>query len=128
MSTDAAATLTRVAHDWDRAMITNDADAIGRYMAEDWIIIGTDGRSMDKPTFLDLLRSGVLTHDEMSSGDLMVRIYGGTAVVITRSVSGGLYGGHRFREVERTSNVFVQQDGEWRCVLTHLSRLADSLA
>lgn len=122
---DAASVVARVAHDWDGAMVTNDPDAIGRYMADDWIIVGSDGRSMDKPTFLGLLRSGKLTHDEMSSEDLMVRVYGDTAVVITKGVSGGLYSGHRFREIERTSNVFVRQQGEWRCVLTHLSRLAD---
>lgn len=123
-----AEAVVRAAHEWDRAMITNDADAIGRYMADDWIIIGSDGRSMDKPTFLGLLRSGVLSHDEMSSDDLITRVYGDTAVVITRSISGGSYSGHRFREFERTSNVFVRQDGEWRCVLTHLSRLADPLS
>jgi ketosteroid isomerase-like protein len=123
--TDAASDVARVAHDWDRAMVTNDPEAIGRYMADDWIIVGSDGRSMDKPTFLDLLRSGKLTHDEMSSEDLLIRVYGDTAVVVTRSVSGGLYSGHRFRETERTSNVFVRQQQQWRCVLTHLSRLAD---
>jgi ketosteroid isomerase-like protein len=31
--------LVEVAHAWDRAMITNDAEAIGRFMAEDWVII-----------------------------------------------------------------------------------------
>jgi ketosteroid isomerase-like protein len=123
--TDTASDIARTAHEWDRAMVTNDPEAIGRYMADDWIIIGSDGRTMDKSTFLDLLRAGTLTHDEMSSEDLLIRVYGDTAVVITRSVSGGLYTGHRFREIERTSNVFVQQQQQWRCVLTHLSRLAD---
>ncbi|MCU0647840.1 MAG: nuclear transport factor 2 family protein [Gemmatimonadaceae bacterium] len=28
---------------WDRAMVANDAEAIGRYMAEDWAIVGPDG-------------------------------------------------------------------------------------
>jgi ketosteroid isomerase-like protein len=114
----------RVANEWDRAMVDNDAEAIGRYMAEDWAIIGTDGSVGDKPTFLQLVKSGTLSHDEMTSEDLRVRVYGDTAVVTARGVSGGKYQGHAFREVERSSCVFVRQQGQWRCVLTHLSRLA----
>ena len=111
---------------WDRAMITNDADAIGRFMAEDWVIIGADGGRSDKARFLDLIRSGVLTHDVMTSEDLDVRIYGQTAVVTSRGVSGGTYQGSPFREVERVSCVFVKDGMEWKCVLTHLSRLSNA--
>ncbi len=39
--------LLGVANDWDRAMATNDAEAIGRYMADDWVIMGPDGRLGD---------------------------------------------------------------------------------
>jgi ketosteroid isomerase-like protein len=116
--------LIRVAHDWDAAIVTNDADAIGRYMADDWTIVGTDGRMSDKARFLGLVRSRALTHDVMESEDFHIRVYGDTAVVIARGVSGGKYQGEPFHEVERSSCVFVRQGGQWRCVLTHLSRLA----
>ena len=115
--------LVRVASDWDRAMVGNDPEEIGRYMADDWTIIGADGSVGDKPTFLQLVESGALSHDVMESEDLTVRVYGDTAVVIARGVSGGQYLGQRFREVERSSCVFVRQEGHWKCVLTHLSRL-----
>jgi ketosteroid isomerase-like protein len=105
-------------------MVGNDADEIGHFMADDWIIIGPDGKVGAKATFLGLVRSGALTHDEMTSEDLEVRVYGETAVVTARGVSGGKYQGQPFREFERSSCVFVSQEGQWRCVLTHLSRLA----
>jgi ketosteroid isomerase-like protein len=105
-------------------MVENDPDAIGRYMADDWTIIGSDGSVGDKPTFLRLVKSGSLSHDVMTSDDLNIRIYGDTAVVTARGVSGGKYQGQPFREVERSTCVFVRQEGQWRCVLTHLSRLA----
>ncbi len=116
--------LIGVAHDWDRAMIANDAEEIGRYMAEDWTIIGSDGSVGDKKSFLDLVRSGALTHDVMTSEDMNIRVYGDTAVVVARGVSGGRYAGQPFREEERVTSVFVRQEGRWRCVLTHLSRIA----
>jgi ketosteroid isomerase-like protein len=118
------AELIRLTREWDRAMVENDPEAIGRYMADDWTIIGSDGSVGDKPTFLALVRSGALTHDVMESDDLSIRIYGDTAVVTARGVSGGKYRGQPFREVERSTCVFVRQDEQWRCVLTHLSRLA----
>ena len=117
--------LIGVANDWDRAMVTNDAEAIGQYMADDWIIIGPDGRIGDRATFLELVKSGKLTHDVMESEDFRARVYGDTAVITARGVSGGKYQGRAFREVERSSCVFVRQGGRWRCVLTHLSRLAE---
>ncbi len=115
-----------VAREWDRAMVQNDAQAIGRYMADDWTIVGPDGSMSDKTTFLDLVRSGALSHDVMESEDFRIRIYGDAAVLLARGVSGGTFRGQAFREVERSSNVFVRQDGQWRCVLTHLSRLVAS--
>jgi ketosteroid isomerase-like protein len=117
--------LIAFANEWDRAMVENDAEAIGRYMADDWTIIGADGSVGDKATFLGLVKSGALSHDVMESEDLNVRVYGDTAVVTSRGVSGGKYQGQAFREVERVSCVVVRQAGQWRCVLTHLSRLAE---
>lgn len=118
--------LIAVARDWDKAMVGNDAEVIGRYMADDWVIIGSDGRVGDKATFLDSVQSGALTHDEMTSEDFRIRVYGDAAVVSARGVSAGKYRGQPFREVERSSSVFVRQAGQWRCVLTHLSRLAQT--
>jgi ketosteroid isomerase-like protein len=120
--------LIRVSHDWDRSMVANDPDAIGRYMADEWVIIGSDGSVGDKNGFLALVRSGDLSHDVMETYDLNVRIYGETAVLSARGVSGGQYRGQRFHEIERVSCVFVRQSGQWRCVLTHLSRLAQDMA
>ena len=123
MSSKTEQELIAVCHDWDRAIVENDAEAIGRYMADDWIIIGPDGKVIDKATFLRLVSSGALTHDVMESEDFHVRVFGDTAVVIARNVSGGKYQGQPFRELERSSCVFVRQSGQWKCVLTHVSKL-----
>jgi len=125
--------LISVTHDWDRAMVANDAEVIGAYLADDWTIIGPDGGVGDKATFLELVRSGKLTHNVMESHDLNVRVYGDAAVVIARGISGGAYQGESFYLVERVSCVFVRQNSEpraaenrWRCVSTHLSQIPQS--
>jgi len=116
--------LIGVVNEWDRAMVENDVEEIGQFMADDWTIIGADGSVGDKATFLELVKSGTLSHDLMESEDFQVRVYGDTAIVTALGVSGGKYQGQAFREVERSSCVFVRHEGRWRCVLTHLSRLA----
>lgn len=46
------ADLRSVVAAWDDAMIHDDADTIGAFMHDDWVIIGEDGGVSDKPTFL----------------------------------------------------------------------------
>jgi ketosteroid isomerase-like protein len=111
--------------DWSAAMVANDADAIARFMADDWIIIGPDGSINTRAAFLDLVRSGDLTHDVMESFDETVRVYGETAVVIARGISGGLFRGQPFRVVERVTDIWLRREGVWRCIHTHLSRIAE---
>ena len=115
--------LLTVVRDWDAAMVRNDVDAIGRFMSDDWIIVGPDAGITDKPTFLRLVRDGILSHDVMQSEDLRVRVYGDAALITGLGVSAGSFDGQPFREVERQSNMFVREGTTWRCVLTHLSRV-----
>jgi ketosteroid isomerase-like protein len=117
--------LIRVTEAWDRAMVSNDPDAIGLFMAADWMIIGPDGSLGDRASFLESVRSGDLTHDVMETHEPSIRVYGDVAVVISRGVSGGRYRAEPFHLVERVSCVFVREQGRWRCVLTHLSPIAE---
>ena len=116
--------LIRAEEDWGRAMVQNDAEAIGCYMADDWTLIGPDGSLCNKATFLHLVRSGALTHDVMDFDDVKVRVYGDAAVLTFRGVSGGSWQGKEFRTRERVSDVWIRRSGQWRCVSTHLSRIA----
>lgn len=110
---------------WDEAMVRNDADAIGAFMAEDWVIVGSDGSVDGKERFLALVASGELSHDVMTTRDMQVRVYGQTAVTVASGTSGGRFRGTPFLLHERASCVFVKDEGRWVCVLTHLSSLSD---
>ena len=44
--------LIAVAAEWDRAMVENDAEAIGLYMADDWAFLDPNGGVTDKATYL----------------------------------------------------------------------------
>jgi ketosteroid isomerase-like protein len=107
-----------------QAFVRNDTDAIARHMAEDWTIITPEGNVLDRAAFLGLIKSGDLTHEAMEFTDMSVRVYGDTAVVTARATSKGQFKGHPFSELERSTDVFVKQGGQWKCVLTQLTRIA----
>ncbi len=108
---------------WSRAFARNDVEAIGQYMDDDWIIVGSDGNIMDKTSFLALVASGMLTHTVMDFEDPRIRIYGDTAVLTATGTSKGTFNGMPFSEHERLSDVFVKRNGEWKCVLTQLASI-----
>jgi ketosteroid isomerase-like protein len=105
---------------WDEAMVSNDAGEIGQFMAEDWKIVGSDGIT-SKSSFLQFIRSGLLTHNRMDSDETNITIYGNTGIVVSRGTSAGTYNGDDFSLYEWSTSVFIKTEGKWRCVITMLT-------
>ncbi|HEU0275720.1 MAG TPA: nuclear transport factor 2 family protein [Candidatus Udaeobacter sp.] len=103
------------------AIARNDVEAIKRFVADDWIIIGADGGIIDRERFLGVIESGALTHELMQCDDMRVRAYEDFAVVTALTRSKGKFMGQEFTTHERSTDVFVRRDEEWRCVLTQLT-------
>jgi ketosteroid isomerase-like protein len=116
--------LLKLEEEFTRAIVQNDPEAIGRFVADDWIIIGPDGRIIDKERFLGVIKSGALTHEMMESDDIRVRVYGDSAVVTALTRTKGKFMGEDFSTQERATDVFVLLDGRWQCVLSQLTRFA----
>ena len=106
------------------AIVKNDLEGIGRLVTDDWIIIDPNGEIVDRARFFDVIKSGALTHDMMESEDFRVRVYGDSAVVTGLTRTKGKFMGQEFSTQERATDVFVQRDGRWQCVLTHLTRFS----
>jgi ketosteroid isomerase-like protein len=104
------------------AIVKNDLEAVGRLVADDWIIIDPNGEIVDRSRFFEVIKSGALTHEMMESEDLRVRVYGESAVVTAITSAKGKFMGQEFITQERATDVFVKRDGRWQCVLTHLTR------
>jgi len=67
-SDDAQSELLEWEKDFAKAVVTNDADAIGKFLVDDWMIVGPDGNIIDKARFVGVIKSGMLTHDLMEIG------------------------------------------------------------
>ena len=113
--------LLKLGADWAEAMVANDADRIGAFMADEWVIVSERGIAT-KEHFLGFVRSGALTHSSFEMiGEARIKIYGETAVLTGRVVNTAHFGGQRFDQDEWSTDVFVEREGKWLCVLSHIS-------
>ena len=113
--------LLKVERDFAAAILSNDVEAIGKFLTDDWAIIDADGGVIDKARFLSVIKSGTLVHDEMELDDVTVRAHGDGAVVTTITSTKGKFAGQEFTTQERTTDFFVKRDGRWQCVFSQLT-------
>ena len=110
---------------WSQAIVANDADEIGRYMTDDWLLVSEHG-VLRKEDFLSLVRSGQLAHSAMEMAEFGdFKLYGVTAVLASRVKSVARFGDQEFPANEWTSDVFIKSDGGWKCVITHVTTVKE---
>lgn len=113
--------LLKVEREFARAVLNNDADAIEKFLTEDWAIVDATGGVIDRSRFLSLIKSGTLVHDEMELDDLAVRAHGASAVVTTITSTKGRFAGREFATRERATDFFVKLNGRWQCAFSQLT-------
>jgi ketosteroid isomerase-like protein len=117
--------LERLSAAWDLAMISNDAGAIGRFMADDWVIVSASGVTA-RDDFLAIVASGDLTHETFRGEITSVRQYGDAAVVTGRVRNNGHYQGEPFSADEWTTDVFARHNDSWLCVHSHITAVRET--
>ena len=105
---------------WAQAIVANDAAQIAEFCEPDWELIDSPG-VIPLERFLQVVRSGDLTHSQMSHKVHSVRREGGTAVVVAHGINHGTWRGEPFNADEWATEFFVRRDGRWRCRLTALT-------
>jgi ketosteroid isomerase-like protein len=121
-TSDAEEELLKVEKEFAETIVNNDLERLGRVVSDDWVIIDPNGEIVDRARFFEVIKSGSLTHEIMESEDSRVRVYGDSAVVTAVTRTKGKFMGQEFSTQERATDVFVKRDGQWRCVVTHLTR------
>ncbi|WP_164863453.1 nuclear transport factor 2 family protein [Agromyces sp. LHK192] len=123
-TTAAPAAVLAAATALNDALSANDADRLDALLAGEWRLVGADG-PIDRDRFVDLVRTGVLSHSMMQPvGDLEVRTYGDVAVVTGRVVNTAFFDGQRFDADEWTTDVWVRRERGWTCVHSHVTEAA----
>jgi len=105
------------------ALDHNDADALDRLWAADYMFVNPFGIVMTKAQRLSLFRSGKLKLESYSRDQENIRIYGETAIVIYRSTVKGQRGSQDIGFQRRVTTVLMKRSGHWRVVSQQSTRI-----
>jgi ketosteroid isomerase-like protein len=98
------------------ASLSRDAEFSQRTLADDYVAITPLGQVTTKQETIGARRSGQLRYEAMNITDMVVRVYGDTAVVTARADVKGHQLGEDFSGPYRYTRVWVRRSGHWQTV------------
>jgi ketosteroid isomerase-like protein len=122
---DDGARLRGLDRELNRAIAQRDAQRVGELLAEDWVSVSGVGQLRSKADVLAELAFADIDYQDSESRDVLVRIWGDTAVV-----TGTRHQRYRIRGAQqdvtlRYTDTWTREGDTWRQVSGHLSRLPD---
>lgn len=115
--------LIQIERDWDAAFLRNDAAAIEKFLADEFLATYPNGSRGDKAKELSLATEFNQQIDSSRLDEFTIKIYRDTAVVwFSRHLTGPSQG----RPLELTYryvDVFVFRDGRWQCVASQSTKV-----
>ena len=116
--------LRELEKNWGDAVVKHDWAFLDQILADDCTWTGPDGKVWSKTQTLASLKSGEDVVSSSETDDLMVRVYGDTAVVTGRTTVKEQYKGKDISGQYRWTDMWVKDyAGRWRCVADHSSRI-----
>ncbi len=98
------------------ASIHNDTKFTEQALADNYIAIGPLGTVVTKSDMVDVRRRSKLHYELIDVSEMVVRIYGKTAVVTAKAEVKGNDFGEDFSGPYRYTRVWVKQNGAWHAV------------
>lgn len=98
------------------ASLHRDAEFSRRTLSDDYVAITPLGQVATKQDTVSARKSGQLRYDTINVSDMVVRVYGDTAVVTARADVKGHQLGEDFSGPYRYTRVWVRRTGHWQAV------------
>jgi len=120
----AKAALTKLEYDWTNAFVEKDAQALDRFMADGFLMLGqfSTGELIDKKTLIQ--RSlALLTLLTFSLDDVRIQIRGDTAVFHCKYTFQGIYSGQPYSGVTLVTDTWARQGDQWQVLARHSSKI-----
>jgi ketosteroid isomerase-like protein len=115
--------LRQIENDWSAALKAKDADKLSEILADGWVGIEWNGKTLDKAGALAELKIPGNSLDTMEMGPMKVRFFGGAAVVTGSNTEKGTENGKDTSGKYVWTDVFVKQDGKWRAVSSQSTKV-----
>jgi ketosteroid isomerase-like protein len=117
--------LREVDAQWNRLRLASDTAGLGALLVDDFVLTHSDGKVQHKADYLADLHRRTRVNHAIDNHDVDVRRHGDTAVVTGRTVQHGVGEQGPFRGVFRFTRVWRLQNGQWRLLASHSSRLPE---
>ncbi len=109
-----------------QAALKGDAGFLEKYLTDDYLGIGSDGRLITKDQDLQMLKSGAIKYEAIDERDVKVRVYGDTAIVSALASVKLTVDGKPIRGDHRATFVWVKQEGNWKEASFQTTRVAQA--
>jgi ketosteroid isomerase-like protein len=116
--------LKKLEMQWDEAGVKKDVAVYDRLLADDFMLTRPNGNLVTKAQFTAELKSGEDIVFSSTLSDMMVRVYGDTAVVTYMEKAKETFKGRDVSGTSRWTDTWVKHGGSWQCVASHGSRVA----
>ena len=107
-----------------QAALKGDTSFLEKYLADDYIGVGGDGRVFTKTESIQRRKSGAVKIESIDELALKIRMYGDTAVVNSLASVRGIIDGKPLTGDSRATFVWVKQKGIWKEVAFQLTPVA----
>src|ERR1700747_3179967 len=98
------------------AAIHRDASFSERTLADDYVAITPLGQVVGKADTIAARKTAQLRYESINISDMVVRLYGNTAVVTARADVKGTELGEEFNGPYRFTRIWVRRNGHWMTV------------
>ena len=113
--------LVKLEERFNRAMVSNDVETISKCITDDWILVTPEAGPVPRSRILSVIESGRLTHSTMTKDGTHAAVVGDLAWVTGRGQNTGTFDGHPIKADEYITDIYRRVNGEWLCMLTHLT-------
>lgn len=121
----AAEPIDKVDASWNELRQRADVDGLEKLMDERFVLVHSDGRVQYKADYIAELRNRTRVNGPILNEEVKIRAYGSTVIVNGVSVQSAVSNGQPWNGRFRFTRVWLQQDGTWKLVSSHSSRIAE---
>ena len=126
--TKAEEEVRKLERQWLDAYEQNDAEAMERIVADDFVITFPEGSMQTKPQLMKMIkapRRPDRPRMKFRTEDVQSRAYGDTVILTGRVISEYEREGKAVREQSRYTDTYVRRGGRWQVVASHLSNVRE---
>jgi ketosteroid isomerase-like protein len=101
---------------WQQAELTANTAAMETMLSEDYLGIYGDGTLATKAETIDSFKKGTTKFSQIHTWDRKIRVFGSTAVVVSKAKVTGEHDGESLSGLYRYTRVYHRHNGVWQIV------------